>query len=174
MRRGEALGLRWSDVDLDGRTLRVGQSLQRLNGQLVLGETKTEQSRRVITIPLGAVSALREYRTRQREERMKLGPDWQDTGLVFTTQWGTPIDPRNVKRAFDTLLDNAELPHMRLHDLRHAWASWLLAEGVDLKTISTILGHSSIRVTADVYAHVNQQQISAAMNRLDQAIGKSH
>ena len=64
---------------------------------------------------------------------MKLGPDWEDTGLVFTTQGGTPIDPRNVKRVFDKLLDDAELPHMRLHDLRHGCASWLLAEGVDLK-----------------------------------------
>src|SRR5262249_50654398 len=128
LRRGEALGLRWSDVDLDRRSLRVGRSLQRLNGQLVLGETKTEQSRRVITLPLGAVSALREYRSRQLSERMRLGPDWEDTGLVFTTQWGTAIDPRNVKRVFDTLLADANLPQMRLHDLRHACASWLLAE----------------------------------------------
>src|SRR5262249_27520788 len=78
LRRGEALGLLWSDVDLDGRLLRIGQTLQRLNGKLVLGETKTEGSRRVITLPTGAVSALREYRTRQLAERMRLGPDWTD------------------------------------------------------------------------------------------------
>jgi len=172
LRRGEALGLRWSDVDLERRTLVVAQTLQRLNGELVFGDTKTEQSRRVIILASGAVSSLREYRLRQNSERIGLGPDWTETGLVFTTECGMPVDPRNVKRVFDRLLKDAKLPHMRLHDLRHGCATWLLAEGVDLKTISTILGHSSIRVTADVYAHVSQQQIGAAMDRLDQSMAK--
>jgi integrase len=91
---------------------------------------------------------------------------------VFTTQWGTPIDPRNVKRTFDGLLKDAEPPPMRLHDLDHRCASWLQAEGVDLKMISTILGHSSIRVTADAYTHINQDQVIAAMDRLDQSTAK--
>jgi integrase len=181
LRRGEALGLSWVDVDIDKRTLTVRQQLQRIPGESVdgervpgkleLSEPKTEQSRRTITLPKAVVDALKSMRTRQLEERMKLGQAWQDTGLVFVTELGTALEPRNVKRALDGLLKDAGLPHMRLHDQRHACATLLLTQGEDLKTISTVLGHSSISVTADVYAHVSQSLIQGAMDKLDKAIG---
>lgn len=103
---------------------------------------------------------------------MRLGPEWTDNGLVFTTEFGTPLDPRNVKRVLDGLLKTAKLPHRRIHDLRHACATLLLAQGEDLKMISEILGHSSISVTADIYAHVSESSVAAAMDRLDDAIGR--
>ena len=172
LRKGECLGLHWADVDLDARRLLVRTNLQKINGEFVMGSPKTGKSRRILTIPPSAAAALREYRSRQLTERMKLGADWTDSGLVFTTEWGTPLDPRNVKRVLDGLLADAKLPHYRIHDLRHACATLLLAQGEDLKTISEILGHSSIVVTANIYAHVSESSKAAAIDRLGEAIGQ--
>lgn len=124
----------WCDVDLDERLIRVRQNLQRIKCHLVIGKPKTEQSGRSIILPLGAMSALRKYCSRQLAERMRLGPEWQDTRFVFTTQWNTRVDPRNAKRAFDIKLDNAELPHMRPET---RLATLLLSECADLKTSSS-------------------------------------
>lgn len=154
LRRGEALGLRWADIDFQNRTLRVNQSLQRLEGRLQITELKTKSSRRILDLPETLINKLREHRTRQLEEKMLTGPHWQETGLVFTSGIGTPVDPRHVKRRLDPLLKKAKLPHFRVHDLRHFCASLLLAQGVPLKVVSDILGHSQIGITADLYTHV--------------------
>jgi integrase len=154
LRRGESLALKWSDVDLDTSTLRVTGTLQRLKGNLVIQPPKTEKSERVLDIPKVLLQKLREHRTRQLEEKMALGQNWQDTGLVFTTSLGTPIDPRNVKRKLDAILKSAKMRHYRIHDLRHFFASLLLAQGVELKVVSELLGHSDIRITDDIYTHV--------------------
>ena len=115
LRRGELLGLHWSDVDLDGATLRVNYGLQRFDRKLHLMESKTEKSRRVLPLPSLLVAGLRTHRTRQLEERLALGSDWQETGLVFVSTVGTPLEPRNLNRTFDALLENAKLPRIRLH-----------------------------------------------------------
>ena len=94
---------------------------------VIVEKPKTSHSRRSVTIPPSTVTALREWRSRQLEERMKLGPDWSDWGLVFTTQLGTPIHRRNVKRTLDRLLAKAKLAHQRIHDLRHAYATLTMA-----------------------------------------------
>lgn len=154
LRRGEALGLRWQDIDFDKRTLRVSQSLARLNGRLVLSEPKTKSSSRILDLPQTLLPKLREHRNKQLEEKMSAGPKWTDSGLVFTTSKGTPIDPRKVKRRLDALLKAAGLPHFRVHDLRHFFASLLLAQGVPLKVVSDMLGHTQISITADLYTHV--------------------
>jgi len=154
LRRGEALALKWSNVDLETSTLRVTGSLQRLNGKLVIQPPKTEKSERVLDIPKVLLQKLREHRTRQLEEKMALGQNWHDSGLVFTTSLGTPIDPRGVKRKLDAILKKAEMRHYRIHDLRHFFASLLLAQGVELKVVSEMLGHSDLRITGDIYAHV--------------------
>jgi integrase len=167
LRRGEALGLRWSDIDFDARTLRVSQILQRLDHKLCFSEPKTKSSKRVLALPETLVSKLREHRTRQLEEKLAAGEHWQDTGLVFTTSIGTPIDPRNVKRKLDALLKAAELPHYRVHDLRHFCASLLLAQGVPLKVVSDLLGHTRISVTADLYTHVLPSLKREAMDLMD-------
>jgi integrase len=165
LRKGEALGLHWQDIDFEGRKLRVRLQLQRINKALVLTVPKTEKSQRELTIDERALAALREHRTRQLEERMAAGSVWQDTGLVFTTMVGSAVDPRNAKRVLDRLLTKAKLPHSRLHDLRHQFASNMLACGVDLKIVSDCLGHSKIGITADTYAHVSQDLIREAMDK---------
>lgn len=165
LRRGEALALRWQDVDLEARVLRVTGTLQRINKELVIGSPKTEKSQRTLPIPVSVIAALRENRSRQLEERMAAAPVWQDSGLVFTTAVGSPIDPRNAKRVFDRLLQEAELPHCRLHDLRHQFASNALAYGIELKVVSDLLGHSKLAITADIYAHVSQELLREAMDK---------
>jgi integrase len=154
LRQGEALGLRWGDIDLQARTLRVNAALQRFDKRLQLVEPKTERSRRTLPLPETICAALRAHRVRQLEEKMLAGEHWQETGLAFTTSIGTPLDPRNVVRRFHGLLKKAGLPRLRFHDLRHSCASLLLAQGVELRAIMDILGHSQISITADLYTHV--------------------
>jgi len=122
---------------------------------------------RILGLPDSLAAKLREHRTRQLEQKMAAGSEWKEGGLVFTTSLGTPIDPRNVKRRLDSILDKAKLPHFRIHDLRHFCASLLLAQGVELKVVSQILGHTQIRVTADIYTHVLPQTQKAAIDLLD-------
>lgn len=167
LRRGEALGLRWIDVDLDARTLRINQQLQRLEGRLQMSEPKTKTSRRVLDLPDILITKLREHRTRQLEDKLRTGSHWVETGLVFTTSVGTPIDPRNVKRRLDPLLKDAGMPHFRVHDIRHFAASLMLAQGVPLKVVSDILGHSQISTTADLYTHVLPSLRKEAIDLMD-------
>jgi len=170
LRRGEALGLRWQDVDFENRTLRVCQQLHRLEKKLVFDEPKTKNSRRVLSLPDSLIARLREHRKNQLEEKLSAGSEWTETGLVFTTSFGTPIDPRNVKRRLDSILEKAKLPHFRVHDLRHFCASLLLAQGVELKVVSQILGHTQISITADIYTHVLPQTQKAAIDLLDRLL----
>ena len=130
-------------------------------------EPKTERSRRVLPLPKTVVSALRAHRSRQLEEKLSLGPDWQETGLVFTSNIGTPLEPRNVVRKFHTLLKNAGLPRSRFHDLRHSCASLLLAQGVPARTVMDILGHSQISLTMNTYAHVMPAMKQDAMDLME-------
>jgi len=155
LRMGEILGLRWQDIDLEQSRLTVSQALQRQKGRgLVLTETKTDRSRRAIALPVQLVAALREHRVRQLEERLAAGSGWQDSGLVFTSSVGTPLEPRNLFRTFKAMLKRAGLPDIRFHDLRHSAASLMLAQGVSLRVVMEVLGHSSISLTADTYSHV--------------------
>jgi len=156
LREGEALGLRWLDVNLDNRTLRVENQLQRIDGEWKLVETKSESSRRALPLPDRIVNTLRAHRVRQLEEKMLAGEKWNEKvpGLVFTTSVGTPIEARNLVRKFHLLRGKAGLRHQRFHDLRHCAASLLLAQGVVPKIVQEILGHSSITLTMNTYAHV--------------------
>jgi integrase len=167
LRQGEALGLRWQDVDFEARTLRVSYAIQRIEGKLQMVEPKTERSRRILPLPETVLSALRTHRSRQLEERFSLGSHWQETGLVFTSTIGTPLEPRNVVRKFHALLKKAELPHYRFHDLRHACASLLLAQGVPARTVMEILGHSQISLTMNTYAHVMPVMKQDAMDLME-------
>lgn len=166
-RQGEALGLRWDDVDLDAGTLTIRKSLQRVDGELQLVEPKTAKSRRTVALPDVAVSALRAHRVRQIEERLLAGSRWNDTGLVFTTTIGTGLDGRNVTRQFQKLLEDARLPRQRFHDLRHTCASLLLAQGVHPRVVMETLGHSQVRLTMDTYSHVIPQLQREAAGRID-------
>src|SRR5205085_11931314 len=131
LRRGEILGLHWSDIDLDAGTLRVNQAQQRVNGKLILSEPKTEKSRRALPLPSLLIAALRAHRSRQLEERLRAGEHWQQTDFIFTSQAGTAIEPRNLNRTFDALIEKANqtleeserLPRIRFHDCRHTAAT---------------------------------------------------
>ncbi len=169
LRLGEALGLRWEDVDLDAGTLRVRFALQRIDGRLALKEPKTEKSRRTLTMPASLVTALRAHRVRQLEERLAAGASWDDRGFVFANSVGGPLEPSNVLKAFKRLLASADLPEQRFHDLRHAAASLLLAQGVPPRVVMDILGHSQIATTMDLYSHVMpaaHQDAATLMDRI--------
>jgi integrase len=169
LRRGEALGLKWSDVDLDDGLLHVRRSLQRAHGKLELLDVKTKKSRRTVSLPLFAIRALQKHRLRQEDERQAALDRWTETGLVFTSPFGAPLDPQIATRSFTRVLKRAGLPHQRFHDLRHACASLLLAQGLDLKVIQEILGHSTITITGNLYAHVMlglKRHASAEMDAL--------
>lgn len=154
LRLGEALGLRWKDLDFDRGTLTVRQALQRVGKELRFVEPKSERSRRLISLPQVTVNALKRHRTQQKKERLVAGSRWQQTELVFTSTIGTPLDERNVRRAFGNLLTAAKLPEIRIHDLRHTCATLLLAQGVHPKVVQETLGHSQISLTMDTYSHV--------------------
>jgi integrase len=171
LRRGEILGLHWSDVDIDAGTLRVNQALLRVNGKLLLSEPKTEKSRRALPLPSLLIASLRAHRSRQLEERLRAGEHWQQTDFVFTTQIGTPIEPRNLNRTFDALLKNAGLSRIRFHDCRHTAATILLSQGVSPRTIMEILGHSQISLTLNTYSHVLPEMTREAVSVMDTVLG---
>jgi integrase len=173
LRRGEALGLLWSDVDLKGETLTVNHQLKRERGVLVLGDVKTQKSRRAVNLPKTVVEALKVHRNRQKEERLHCGPAWEESGHVFTTMIGTPIDPRNIGRDFASVTEAAGLGHWHPHELRHSALSLMLARGVPIEVVSNVAGHASIRMTADVYGHIMEPQRQAAATALDAVLSAS-
>lgn len=171
LRKGEALGLRWDDIDLDEGTLRVRWSLQRIDGKLVLVEPKSKQSRRSISLPQTAVAALKRHRVGQLQERLLAGSRWQENGFVFPSTIGTPMDTRNLTRHFNKALRNAGLPTKRFHDLRHTCASLLLAQSVHPRVVMEILGHSQISLTMDTYSHVIPELQKEAAAQMDALLG---
>jgi integrase len=173
LRQGEILGLRWSDVDLDGGELRVAQALQRVNGRLQFVEPKSITSRRTVRLPNTVIRALRSHRVRQLEERL-LAPDrWEKSDLVFTTSFGSPLDGRSVTRRFQAALEKAGLPRLRFHDLRHTAASIMLAQGISPRVVMETLGHSQISLTMNTYSHVMPSLKRDAAERMDAALSGS-
>ncbi len=170
LRRGEVLGLRWEDVDLEQGTLTVRASLQRVDGKLQLAEVKTRGSRRTVRMPKVALEALRSHRTRQLEEQLAGGTRWKDSGHVFVSTIGTPLEPRRLNRLFDALLNTAGLPDIRFHDLRHTTATLLLADGVPVKMVSEMLGHSTTSMTLDTYSHVLESMRYEAADKMDELL----
>lgn len=175
LRLGEATGLRWDDVNLETGEVRVRQQLQRVGKQLLLQPLKTEKSQRTLMLPAVCIEQLRKHRQRQLEERLKAGAQWCDTGLVFTTythrgpgeRVGAALHPRNVLRMLHMLLERADLPRRRFHDLRHSAASLLIAAGVELVEVSMLLGHSELRVTADLYSHLQKPTAAKAARHME-------
>jgi len=166
LRRGEALALRWSDVNMAERTIRVAGTLSRENGGLVMTSTKTAKSKRTLYMTDETKAILDSVKSRQRRERLAAGSMWVDSGFVFATELGEPSDPRNALRALKVAAERAGLPGVGLHTLRHSAASVLLTKGVPLKVVSEILGHSSTAITGDVYGHVAPDVAAEAMRVL--------
>lgn len=193
LRRGEALGVRWEDLELtcgrcggslvdsvhravcegadgtepDSGVVHVRQTVQPVNGALIFQPPKTQNSERSVPLPAPCVSVLVAHWRRQREWSRRAGTDWQDSGLVFTTRTGGPIDPRNLVRSFVALCDRAGIRRVRFHDLRHSCATLLFAQGVEIGTVKEILGHSSVTITADIYVEVIKKLRQDAVDGMD-------
>lgn len=166
LRRGEVLGLSWQDVDFDADELHIRQHLLRVAGQLQLGPVKTRAGRRTLPLLPMVRDALKRQEERQTAARERAGGDWHETGLVFTTGSGKPVEPRNLARSFERLSEQADLRPIRLHDLRHTCASLLKRLGVPPRDAMEILGHSRISITMEVYTHVDDSSRREALGKL--------
>jgi len=167
LRRGELLGLRWTDVDLDRATLRVEQTVQRVDGRLLVDETKSEASDGTIPLPKVTRLALIQHRERQDAEREEAAEIWQDHGLVFPTSVGTPMEPRSLNRHFDGIRTRAGLPSVRLHDFRHTVVSLLLELGTPPHVVQAIARHADLDVTLGIYAHTNLDAMREALDKIE-------
>jgi integrase len=168
LRRGELLGLAWADLDTGAGTLAVRQAVRRrktsrgadgtyvggTESRIEIAELKTRRSRRVLFLTPGILDALEAHRGRQELVRVEAGALWVESGLMFASVIGTPMDPDNFAKQFVRLCKSAGLGHWHPHEARHSAASVMLAQGVPLEVVSEVLGHSSISVTKDVYGHL--------------------
>ena len=171
MRKGEVIGLRWADVNWKAKTLVISGQIQRVAGKLERRVPKTKHSLRTIPVPDALIAALRDHQRAQEEERALMGEKWKEHDLVFPSEVGTPIEPRNLSRHFKTVLKKVGLPQTtRFHDLRHSCATMMLAQGIPLQDVSAVLGHSSISITADIYDHPDDARTRAATSAADQAM----
>lgn len=173
LRQSEALALQWSDIDLEGGSLRVERVLQRVGGEYRFFDPKNDSSRRTVPLPRELRTALHRHRARQLEERLKAGSAWQSDefgDLVFTDEVGTPLSGYHVTRQFRKLLEGSGLASMRYHDLRHGATSLMAALGVPVRVAMEILGHAQISTTMNIYAHVAPEYQRDAMERVVTAI----
>ncbi len=179
MRRGEVLGLHWSALDWKAGTLGVTHGVKRVKDRdvssgrrtrLVVSELKTPKSRRTLSLTPEMVARFRQHRVRQAEAQMAAGPLWQDHGLIFASEVGTPMDPDGFSHSFARLCERAGLGHWHPHELRHSGASLMLAQGTPLHVVSEVLGHASIAITKDVYGHLLEGDKRAAAESMSRAL----
>ena len=153
MRRGEAIGLRWSDVDLEAGRLSVRRALIPINREVVVSEPKTAKGRRVVALDPGTIEVLKAQAARQLDEQHEWDEAWIETGLVFTAEHGAALDPESLSRYFRQAVKKTMLPQIRLHDLRHTHATLALQAGIHPKVVSERLGHATVSITFDTYSH---------------------
>jgi len=168
LRRGEGLGLRWGDIDFDARTVKLSVQIQRRRGQLVAKDLKTEGSHGTMAVPQVAIEALQKWRKEQVRIRMK-APTWPNADLVFTTFVGTAIEPRNVNRQWAIVCKTAGTRPIKLHDLRHAYGTYLVAAGVDIRTVQGQMRHARL-ATTQLYTHMLQDVQRDAADKMDAII----
>ena len=171
LRRGEVLGLRWQDIDFETQIIHVRQQIHRSQGQLRIGPVKTRAGSRDLPLLGLARGALLARKEQQQADRMKLGSAWADTGLVFTTRTGRPIEPRNLVRSFVRIRDSHGIQKIRVHAIRHTTASLLKDLGVPARDTQIILGHAHISTTQQIYTHVDEAARREALMRLNKLLG---
>jgi integrase len=167
LRRGELLGMRWADLDLDRGTWTPDKTVQRVGGELVMQDTKSDDSDNVLPLPEITWITLLDHQAGQEGERARAGDKWRDHGLVFPSEVGTPIEPRNLNRHFNSLRTRAGMPTVRLHDLRHTMVTLLLELGVPPHVVQAIARHAHVDITLKIYAHTNLDVMREAVKRLD-------
>jgi integrase len=171
LRKGECLGWSGDRVDLDGATLKVAATIARVNGRLTITEPKTDRARRTIPLSPAVVAMLRRHRTEQKAQRLRAGNQWIDNRLVFTTELGAPVDPRNLLRVIEAAAKTAGIEGVGIHTLRHSAAVRWLERGVHIKAVADLLGHSSIAITGDVYGHTSDDTARTAVDGLSADLG---
>ena len=162
MRRGELVALRWKDVDLIKNRIYVRLNAVDIHGSVEVGEPKTKASRRIIHVQEDDIRVLLEHKKRQRDEQTLLGQAWSELDIVFPSQVGTHLNPRNLSRVFDRSAKDAGVTKIGIHGLRHTHASLLIKNGVDIGVVSERLGHTSPGFTRNVYQHLYDEQRSQA------------
>lgn len=170
MRRGELLGLKWSDFNADTSTLQICRSLQYLSDRGVYeDETKNKTSRRIIKLPQTAVSDLQAYKLWQMEQQFIVGDRWQYSGYIFTNDEGKPLNPDTFSSWFSKLMkaNSDKLPFITLHSLRHTNATLQIAGGVPITTVASRLGHSNSTTTGKIYAHAIKSADESAAETLE-------
>ena len=167
MRQGELLGLPWRGLNLEQGYISVFQELFKRSGTCIIKDVKTRNSRRRIALSPSLVQVLRSYRLEAEANAILLGRELTPDGLVFAYPDGRPLDPGTLTHSFSKVLREAGLPHLRFHDLRHSFASFMLGAGVNIKVISEMLGHASVAFTMDTYAHLMPGMQESAAAELD-------
>ena len=154
IRRGEACGLRWDAVDLEGGTIKIVSTRVVVDGKAITSAPKTNAGKRSVPLDPSLVKLLKSHQTKQGAEKLAAGEAYKDEGYVLANELGAPYHPDTISTWFETAVKDAKLPKIRLHDTRHTAASLMLASGVQPKIVSELLGHSNISITLSIYAHV--------------------
>jgi integrase len=173
LRRGQALGLTWPSIDLDRAQIDIGWQLQRVRGELIHKKLVKAEDLAVgdpVPLPEICVAALKLRREEQDAAREQAGKRWQRSDLVFTTRWGTPIEPRNFNRSFDARCTKAGVPRIRVHDSRHTCAPLLAALDVHPRVVMHILRHAQISATMEVYTEIPDEVTRAALKKLGDSL----
>lgn len=171
LRRGEALALRWVDIDFDNATAKLRGSLTRRGSELVISGVKTKSSKRTVALSEPMIELLRRHKAQQAAERLHAGSQWRDHGFVFTTLFGTPVEPQNILRTVREAAASAGIKPVTVHSLRHTYATAALLNGVPIKVVSSNLGHASIQITADTYGHVTDEAARDGATKVAEALG---
>ena len=180
LRQGELLGLRWANIDLDGGRLIVCEQLQRRApaetgvalGPLILRSLKSAAAHRTLPLPPALIATLRAHRAAQEHERARCDAAWNARGLVFVSRKGTPLDGAHLTVAFKKIVARAGLPPMRFHDLRHCAASFLGADGVPVEVTKAILGHTDVRLTLNLYRHIQPEEYERAAAAMERRLAR--
>jgi integrase len=172
LRKGEALGLTWDDVDLDQAEVTISWQLQRVGGQLLHRETKTEGSDVTLPLPPICVATLQLRRRQQQEARSAAGDAWQSSRLVFTTRYGTPIEPRNFSRSYDNRIDKASVRRITVHDARRTCGTLLADLDVHPRVAMAILRHAQFSIIMEIYTQVSSKATRDALKRLGDSLDR--
>lgn len=174
LRKGEVMGLEWSDVDFENSILRIRQSSQYVPGSGTITKSpKNETSARIITLPDIAVNMLKEYKAKQNEDRLEMGDLWQNTDRLFVQPDGRPMHPDSISKWFSKFIKDNNLPKLTFHGLRHSNASLLIGQGVDVRTVSGRLGHAKTSTTVNIYAHMLKKSDREAAEKIDNIFNKN-